>query len=231
MIDHAELDDLLRDPSRLAVEDAPARGRARARRPDPTEPIEQESLTARMAKLAGLIVAVAMLSGALVTAALSAESPRHGPGDLRARSLPSASLTGVHALLGVTSIEPGDPEGVASTQPSRWPRLPERQPPDPVRTVRDFYASVRSAPERALTMVSPELIDSGSELLVRSWRTVRDVTLHEVSAEESGMVRVVVTLLRDGGRQVRMTQLLGVSDDATPLISAARLLSAQHFGD
>ncbi|MGH3520351.1 MAG: hypothetical protein ACRDQ7_23800 [Haloechinothrix sp.] len=262
MIDHDALNDLLRDPSRLAVSDQPDPPPPRyldsdatvpAHRPDPAEPVEQGSVLGRVSKLAGLAVAMAVLAAAMVAASMTSEANRTRADDEQARSLPHTSLTGVRALIGLPGPDP-PPRSPPSRTPathaedttasppdataeSGWASRPDTSPPPTsttpervtkIQAVQEFYRWVAANPEHALIMVSPNLRDSGSEDLVRIWRTVRDITVHEVREEPSGMVRVVVTMIRDNDEQVRMTQLLGVDSGPSPLITEARLLSAQR---
>lgn len=249
------LADLLRDPTPLAELPPPPPFRpvdehgdpVPRHRPDPEEPVEQESALARSARLAGLAVAAAALCAAVVAASHAAEEVRGKPRPERA----AVSLTGAHALAGFDRSEL--PREVATTgsdapatsdapTPSETAVAQERiappadepatstatsTPEDALETVRSFYQAVAADPLDALDMVSPDLLTTEQDDLVASWERVNRVTLHDLRVEPDGMVRVVLTMIGDGEEQVRMTQLLRL-DAPTGLISEAKLLSAHR---
>lgn len=221
-------------------------------RPDPAEPVDRESRAARVAKLAGLTVAIVALCGAVVAASHAAGRDRSR---IKPERPVAGSMSGAHALIGFDDVASylggsGTEDGARSGLPevtTAAPRTgedaqPRQATPDPTSTattttssetateldtVRAFYDTVVADPTQALSMLGPDLLDSGSDQLIRSWESVTSVTLHELRAEADGMVRVVVTMVREDDHRVRMTQLLSLSTPSGP-ISEAKLLSSQR---
>lgn len=248
-VDRAQLTELLRDPSPLADAELAPPYRPYfdhddpmpRHRPDPAEPVDRESRAARVAKLAGLTVAIAVLCGAVVASSHAAGRDR---GRIKPERPVAGSMSGAHALIGfddVTSYRSGLPEVTTAAPRTGQDAQPRQGTPDQASTatttstetatefdtVRAFYDTVVADPTQALSMLGPDLLDSESDQLIRSWASVTDITLHELRAEADGMVRVVVTVVRKDDHRVRMTQLLRLSTPSGP-ISEAKLLSSQR---
>lgn len=258
MVDHDGLTELLRDPSPLAMVTSlsprPPRSyydeQVPRQRADPVEPVGEESVVARLAKLAALGMAMAMLSGAVVAAALIAQAEQGTTPGRGAAAARGSTMTGVRALIGFDAT--GDPAHRPAGTVTGEHRAPDvtrapattdgaadssSAPPSatiggaPPRTraatVEAFYRLVDQKPGEAIGMLSPQLLDSNPDELVRIWDSVREITLHEVRPEPDGMVRVVLTMVRAGERPVRMTQLLGLATPNGP-ITEVKLLSSQR---
>lgn len=232
MVHHEELAELLRDPSPLALltplpppppyfdHDDPVPHH----RVDPTEPVEREGMVARLAKLTALGIALVMLCGAVMAAALLAKGG-HDITTSRPDAAPTSSMTGVRALIGFATGERHTEQSTESAfRPGSSTPLPTA---DETATVKEFYRLIDEQPGAAVGLVSPTLLDSDPGELVRSWESVREITLHEVRSEPEGMVHVVLTMVLAGERPVRMTQMLGLASPNGP-ITEVRLLSSQR---
>lgn len=92
-------------------------------------------------------------------------------------------------------------------------------------TVREFYELVATSPRKALTLLDPTSFKS-HEILLQSWRPLDSVTVHDLHEETNGNIRTVVTMSYPRGEQIRLTQVLELSQTAETLISEATLLSA-----
>lgn len=245
-VDRDYLNALLRDPSPLRV-------------PEPAEPDhpadvvreEPESTTARIAKLTGLVLAVALLCGSLVTAVFL---DRHRTAARQAQP-PERQITGIAALAGfaITAPPPAETAQVterAATIPTddeaaRTPAEPDDAvssarsatsgPATRVSTdddvdafVRAFYDRVTSGPDDALPLLGGSLLGEQPDVLLDALRLIDTVAVHRVSVRPDGLVRAVVTVTRADAKRFRVTHLLRVEAGPPALITEARLLSSQH---
>ena len=101
-------------------------------------------------------------------------------------------------------------------------------PGDRIALVREFYRLVGSSPQDALELLTPELRADQPGELVRAWSSMESITLTDARLRGDGSVLAVVMMVQPDGEELRVTQLLNFADGTEPLISQARLLSAQH---
>ncbi len=246
-VDRDYLNELLRDPSPL-------------RAPEPAEPNhpaehvvrdEPESTTARIAKLTGLVVAVALLCGSLVTAVFL---DRHRTAARQAPP-PERQITGIAALAGFAitapppaetaqvteravtiptdeeaATTPAESDDVASSAPlaTSAPSTRVSTDDDVDAFVRAFYDRVTSGPDDALPLLGGSLLGEQPDVLLDALRLIDTVAVHRVSVRPDGLVRAVVTVTRADEQRYRVTHLLRVVAGPPALITEARLLSSQH---
>lgn len=230
MVDRDELNDLLRDPSPLIP-------------PEPPEPEYEpapelpESAARRIAKLAGLVTALAMLCGAVVAATYL---DRQRAAEETATFRP-VHITGTRALVGFTPTPPAPAEtmltsaaaGGEAPQPgtpvgSDAGVEPSPYPTDPADFAEEFYRCIGPRPRDAISMLGANLRAGQSAELEHAWRIVRKVDVHELRIEPDGMVRAVVTMTTSDDERFRLTQLLRIDDGPPQAITEARLLSSRH---
>lgn len=254
MVDRDELNALLRDPSPLRV-DEPAESAISAEDADDAFRDEPESTTARVAKLTGLILAVGLLCGSLVTAAFL---DRHRTAGRQAPP-PERQITGIAALAGFAMTTPppattapvteraattptddtatdtaapaeaksGDgPTSAPPTRSSPATRVGTAEEIDAF--IRDFYHRLTEGPDDAFSLLGGSLLEGQPKVLTDALRLVDAVTVHRVSMEPNGLVRAVITVTRADSQRYRVTHLLRVESGPPALITEARLLSAQH---
>lgn len=245
-VDRDYLNALLRDPSPLRV-------------PEPAEPDhpaedvvreEPESTAARIAKLTGLVLAVALLCGSLVTAVFL---DRHRTAARQAPP-PEQQITGIAALAGFATTAspptetaqvteravtiPTDEEAattpaesddaVSSTPSTSEPAARVSTDDDVDAFVRAFYDRVTSGPDDALPLLGGSLLGEQPDVLLDALRLIDTVAVHRVSVRPDGLVRAVVTVTRADAQRYRVTHLLRVEAGPPALITEARLLSSQH---
>lgn len=224
MVDRDELNDLLRDPSPLIPPEPPE--------PD-FEPAPElpESAARRIAKLAGLVTALAMLCGAVVAATYL---DRQRAAEETATFRP-VHITGIRALVGFTptpqapdTSPPTAAGGEAPQDGSGTGGEPSSYPTDATDFADEFYGNIAPRPRDAISMLGASLRAGQSAELEHAWRTVRRVDVHELSIEPDGMVRAVVTMTTSDDERFRLTQLLRIDDGPPQAITEARLLSSRH---
>lgn len=226
-IDRDELNDLLRDPSPLIP-------------PEPPEPEAEpapelpESAAMRIAKLAGLVTALAMLCGAVVAATFL---DRQRAAEETATFRP-VHITGARALVGfipsrqataaaANSLPPSAAGGEAP-QPGTQSEQSAAYPHDPTEFADEFYSSIGPRPADAIGMLGENLRAGQSAELAHAWGTVRKVDVHELRVEPDGMVHAAVTMTTSNDERFRLTQRLKIDEGPPPAITEARLLSSRH---
>jgi hypothetical protein len=95
--------------------------------------------------------------------------------------------------------------------------------------VKNFYSLIDSNPQGALAMLKPLLAGEQPGNLVRAWSSMNAVKVQSEEVQPDGSILAIVTMLQPDGGYLRITQLLRLADDASGLISEARLLSSQHM--
>ncbi|MFD2421502.1 hypothetical protein [Amycolatopsis pigmentata] len=223
----------------------PPRVGQRRRVPPPREP---EGRLAKAAKLAGLTTAASLLVGAVVASSLvtrtrSDQTARPNPvpppitgaaalggfalqgngRPLREESRPPAATT--PAQIPVTGANPPAP----SSSPASATKAPDR-PDDGVDLVKQFYQRMASQrPQDALAMLSPEVAGDQPGDLVRAWSSMSKVQVDTAKVQPDGSVIAVVTMLRQDGARLRVTQQFGLTGDGDTVISRVVLLSAEQL--
>ncbi|MFB9727878.1 hypothetical protein [Haloechinothrix salitolerans] len=248
-VDRDYLNALLHDPSPLRVPEPGGPDHSVDAPAEDTVWEEPETTAARVAKLTGLVLAVALLCGALVAAVFLDRyrtAARQAP--------PERQITGIAALAGFAMTTSPHAETAPVTQRANPVRrsdaataptqsatesgnTPSATPEPTLRAntdddsgafVRDFYRSVTEEPEDALGMLGGSLLDGQPDALSDALRFIDTVTVHRVSVRPDGLVRAVITVTRADSQRYRVTHLLRVEAGPPALITEARLLSAQH---
>lgn len=219
-VDADALTDLLRDPSPLMVDDP-----IDEVEPEPPPP---ERTIVRVAKIAALVTAVALLCGAIVAAAFLDRQRRSAPPP----SVPDSSITGVRALAvieggGVTKVPKHAAQGPGGgrSQGATW-RPTGAELTDPKKLVRQFYEHIGGQPDKALAVLGGTLTDDERRELAVAWRGVERVDVDELGVRPDGLVHAVVRMTTDTAEQYRLDHLLTVDP---PKITEVRLLSAQRI--
>ncbi|WP_089300159.1 hypothetical protein [Haloechinothrix alba] len=259
-IDHGELDALLRDPTVLATTASPTRDDAtgtEGSRPEGAQPetAQPGGTITRAVKLAGLVVATALLCGAIATAPALVDA---SPEPARTATLDAGTATGMRALLATAAPPLGDatagaspstgnpepisPDSATDRATDRAPQPSQREqeagstaadsPPSAEDVVRTFYDRVATDPEGAIAMLTDEVVEASIEPSRASrahiWRTASDLEVHELRIQSDDVIRALVTLTDPTGARLRLDQLLHVSTEPEPRITEVRLLSSQH---
>ncbi|MGH3431965.1 MAG: hypothetical protein ACRDQB_03915, partial [Thermocrispum sp.] len=222
-VDADGLTDLLRDPSPLLA-DEPDDWRP----PAPVAEPQPEHLAVRVAKLAALVTAVALLCAAIVAAAFL---------DRQRRSTPPpgepTTITGVRALAGIApdggvTAAPAPaaqrPGGAASSQGAIHTSLVGAT--DPCELAREFYRLIAERPDAALSMLGGSLSDDERRELAVAWREVDRVEVHDLRRHHGRDVRAVVEMITSAAERYLVDHLLLA---APPKITEVRLLSSQRL--
>jgi hypothetical protein len=225
--------------------------------PEPEQPPEEpESRLARRAKLVALLAAAALVAGSIIIAAtvtsqhraLSPTTPDAGPAQAAGASalggyaVSDPSSTGrPPAKAQRTSAKPSSVTSVvdtparselsvstASAAPPRTSTAPTTIP-QKLEAVKNFYKMVDDDPQDALSLVVPPLVGQELGRLVRAWSSMDSIQVQRADVQPDGSILAIVTMLQPDGSQLRITQMLRLADDASGLISEARLLSTQRM--
>jgi hypothetical protein len=95
--------------------------------------------------------------------------------------------------------------------------------------VKKFYEMIDLNPQGALAMLEPLLAGEQPGDLVRAWSSMNAVEVQGAEVQPDGSILAIVTMLQPDGGYLRVTQLLRLADDASGLISDAKLLSSQRM--
>jgi hypothetical protein len=223
--------------------------------PEPEQPPEQpESRLARRAKLVALLAAAALVAGSIIIAATVTSqhhalptTPDAGSAQGSGASAPGGfavsdpSPTGRSpAKAHRTSAKPtvtavADTQAMdqisvstASAAPQRTSTAPTTIP-QKLEAVKKFYKMVDDNPQDALSLVVPPLISEELGRLVRAWSSMDSIQVQRTDVQPDGSILAIVTMLQPDGSHLRISQMLCLADDASGLISEARLLSAQRM--
>lgn len=212
-------------------------------------PREPEGRLAKAAKLAGLTTAASLLVGAVVASSLVTRTRS----DQTARPNPvPPPITGAAALGGFAlqgSVKPlhEEPHPPATALPSQLPGAGPTQTvsssspssatspvhgltDDKVDLVKQFYQRMASQrPQDALAMLSPEVAGNQPGDLVRAWSSMSKVEMDQAKVQPDGSVIAVVTMVRQDGTRLRVTQQFGLADAGDSMISRVVLLSAEQL--
>jgi hypothetical protein len=256
MVDRPFLDEVFDEPRKYLQPP-----RLRRKHKPAQSPGEPESPLARRAKLAGLVVAAALLIASIVAAATLTDEQDEASGTAPEKP----EITGIAALGGFV-IPPGTSSAERpATEPATGPvaanttvtTTPEPftttgtstgsgstsrvgQPTtttsttrvtttttDNVGRVEEFYRLVDNNPEDAAALLAPSGFGSRTDDLVRAWKAMRSVQLESVQEEADGSIRAVVVMVQPDGKELRVTHLLTMSQDAATRIAQAELVSAE----
>lgn len=184
-----------------------------------------EPALARVAKLAGLVTAVAVLCGAIVAAAFldlhrrqaEPQPAENGTTGVQAFTMPGASEDGVTAGLEPVAQQP-------AVEPSEEP-VSHAAGARPEDIAREFYRLVDEDPKRALAKLGGPLTDDDRQALVVAWRDIDRLHVEETRTPRNGWVEAVLTMTTTDGRSYRMEQELRIDP---PMVTEVRLLSAQR---
>jgi hypothetical protein len=222
-------------------------------------PLEQESLLARRAKLAALLAAGALVAGAIVAASTlagqhRAQAPTQAADALeitgaaalggfavpdqapssqeRAKTTKPSTKQTPAAPTAETTPATGQITTMASTTATPSPTTspgPRTTVADRLVAVSNFYSLVNHDPQGALGMLKPLLAGEEPGALVRAWDSIKAVQVEDTRVQPDGSILAIVTMLQQDGSRLRVTQLLRFAEDASGLISDARLLSTQRM--
>lgn len=228
--------------------------RLRSKR-SPAPSREPESTLVKVAKLAGLTTAASLLVGAVVASSMLT---RQRPEETGETNLVAPQITGAAALGGFVpegaslprkggQTSAADSRTVATSQvpvaqtqpvagdttdaiPTTASTPAETGADVKVALVKQFYQRMVSPhPEDALAMLTPELAGDEPGDLVRAWSSMSKVDVDEVEVQADGTVRAVVTMLQRDGTELRVTQVLSLTEGKSDAISRAVLLSAEQL--
>ncbi|GAB3508121.1 hypothetical protein [Amycolatopsis cihanbeyliensis] len=257
MVDRDHLRQALREP-RQYLRHVPARSSAGERpseqppvRPESTL-ARRSKLTALV--LAGALLSGSVVTASLL--ADDRETPRPdrleitGPAALGGFAMPESGRTGSVGGSGggpgpetstatttaratqrsdpASSTDTGATEAQPTAQPEATTTAQASPRADRVALVEEFYQRVRENPVDALALLDPLLTGDQPDTLVRAWNSMGSLTVESLRTLADGSVRAVITVPQPGGQRLRIIQLLEFTTGATPLISQATLLSAQH---
>ncbi|MBK1789366.1 hypothetical protein [Prauserella cavernicola] len=244
LVDDEYLREFFREPRRYL----PPPGTRDERMDEPPPPPEPERPFARRAKLAALLLALALLGTSIVVAASIASDHDQSSGDdvgepleitgaaaLGGFALPAKStagkavvddaapaVAGAPATAGaVRQVAQRDDAGEGSQTGEADTSAQGR-----VGTVREFYERVDTSPDDAVELLGPSLA-AERESLVEAWRSMDSVEVEDLREERDGSVLAVVTMVPERGTPLRVTQQLGVDAGPSGRINDAKLLSAQ----
>jgi hypothetical protein len=204
---------------------------------------------------AAALVAAAIITASTVAAQRRAQAPTETAGGLEITGaaalggfavpdLPSSSQgpaktakPSTRQTSAAPTAQAGQPSGqiavTASTSaPTPSPTTPQATTTtvaDKLAAVNKFYSMVGHDPQNALAMLKPVLAGEKPGDLVRAWRSMEPVQVEDIRVQPDGSILAIVTMLRPDGSHLRVTQLLRLAEDASGLISDARLLSTQRM--
>ncbi|HET6504067.1 MAG TPA: hypothetical protein VFG87_25240 [Amycolatopsis sp.] len=232
--------------------------RAYSRRPA-TPPREPESRLAKVAKLAGLTTAGALLIGAVVASSMVTRARTDQAGRVTPAPPPitGAAALGGFAMQGGTKTHRGDGSSAPSTSAELLNTQQASSAPAPsgsptstpsgtsstlsstaapvgdgskLALVKEFYQRMGSQrPQDALAMLAPELAGDQAGDLVRAWSSMSRIEVLDTSVESDGSVLAVVSMRQQDGTTLQVTEKLQFSADTRDVISQAVLLSARQL--
>jgi hypothetical protein len=254
-VDREYLEQVFREPQKFL----PPRVKPEPEPEPEQPPLEQESLLARRAKLAALLAAGALVAGAIVAASTlagqhRAQTPTRAADTLeitgaaalggftapdpppssqgRAKPTKPSSKQTPAALTAETTQASGQITTIASTTATPSPTTssgPRTTVADRLVAVSNFYSLVNHDPQSALGMLKPLLAGQEPGDLVRAWDSIKGVQVEDTRVQPDGSILATVTIVQLDGSRLRVTQLLRFAEDASGLISDARLLSTQRM--
>jgi hypothetical protein len=254
-VDREYLEQVFREPQKFL----PPRMRQEPEPEPEQPPEEPESPLARRAKLVGLLAAAVLVTGSIIAAASMAGQPRTQPPTLDTGSQPltDAAALGGFAVPGppqssqsttktwktsvkstavapaaetaVSTSQTGSPTAAApSSQTTPWSPAPTttRQK---LEAVKNFYELIDQNPQGALSMLVPVAVGEEPGDLVRVLSSMDSIQVQDTKMQPDGSILAIVTMRQPDGSHLRISQVLRLADDASGLISDARLLSAQRM--
>ncbi|WP_028852157.1 hypothetical protein [Thermocrispum municipale] len=235
-VDVDELNELMRDPSVLEGDLADDAVEWPAQQPAEPEP---EPTAMRVAKLAALVTAVALLCAAIVAAAFLDRQRRDAP-----QQGATQHVTGVRALAGIehdgeVAAAPAPaaqrPGGAASAAGSAGTSPGASEPasshramwtPDPCELAIIFYRRLADEPARALAMLGSRLSDDERRTLLTVWRELDRIQVRDLRQLADDLVQATVLMTTTDGEAYRVDHQLQVDP---PAITDVVLLSSQRL--
>jgi hypothetical protein len=255
-VDRVYLEQVFREPQKYLP---PRAKQEPAREPEqpPREPESSLARRAKLVGLvaAAALVVGSIITASTLTDRHRAQPPLETAG---AKEFTGAAALGGFAVAGAPSTERGDaktsqrsprqtssPAPVAETEqhnsqvggstptPTSTPTTQQGSATtttaEKLVAVKKFYEMVDRNPQGALAMLEPLLAGEQPGDLVRAWSSMDAVEVQDAEVQSDGSILAIVTMLQPDGGYLRVTQLLRLADDASGLISAARLLSTQRM--
>jgi hypothetical protein len=213
--------------------------------------------TRQLAKLAGLSVATAVLCGSVAAASIINTRRQAVTTDAAARPaiemtvdqalLPSLFTIDPAAAAPERGITTGLPAPNTGTAAATVERQAGNRPPtvsadtrklsghpapstEPANAelVRQFYALLAGKPATALGLLDGVLRDSDLSRFIDSWSQVRNVQVLDVQQRADGTLLAIVQMVVPDGGQMRVQQLMRVTDTKPQRITGAEIISAQR---
>ncbi|WNV90801.1 hypothetical protein [Umezawaea sp. Da 62-37] len=97
-----------------------------------------------------------------------------------------------------------------------------------IEVVREFYGLLPAQPAAAARLLSTDLVGSDALGFVRSWSTIKAITIDSTTQRPDGSVLADVSMQELDGRWLRVEQLFWFGDMSAPKIIGTELLSAQR---
>ncbi|MDR7302571.1 hypothetical protein [Haloactinomyces albus] len=217
-------------------------GRGTVPHPDPPSP-------PRTLRTAGALLGVLLLCGGMtLTSLILQRSPASSPAVPGARAEP---VTGAQALR-PDLLHRARPFTVARppARESGQLRLEDLLGPPPPKAESDvglgqanpLAGSTRSAillitnfhrllgtdPDRAMALVSPELITTQRAEIVRAWQALKSVRTQRIHSRQDGAVVATLTAEHPDGRHIMLRHVFTVDEGTHPYIVDIELLAARH---
>jgi hypothetical protein len=123
-----------------------------------------------------------------------------------------------------------DPKLDPSTAPTAVappPTVPATSQPK-IDVVRKFYQLLPANPTEAARLLTADLVGSDPLDFVRSWNTIKAITVDGTTLRPDGSVLAEVSMQELDGRWLRVEQRFWFADTSTPKIIGTELLSAQR---
>jgi hypothetical protein len=209
---------------------------------------EPEHPFARRAKLAGLVLAVALLIGAIVVAAtknqstatqsgwaaalngftISAAPEARGGSGAAAKPAPTSASTpsSTSAPAASATPAPGGPQVTPAADDSPGSAGANEK----IAAVRAFYRTMDQRPKDALSLLDPVLSTVQAQSLLDAWQQMDSIEVSQAQVQPDGTVLAVVTMIQRDGVRLRLTQSLRLAAGKPGVISEVRLLSAERLG-
>lgn len=164
------------------------------------------------------------------TVAAQLSGDRSGTADSPGRTPKPVPSSSHHASGKATGTILGAP-GVA-TRTSPADTVDDRSPSEGLvsatQVVRTFYQLAATDPRVATRLLTPGLLATDEGGFDRAWSSISKIQVESVKQTSNDTAEAVVRMLEPDGTWLRVVELLHVTGGDAPLISGAKLLSAQR---
>ena len=217
----------------------------------PEETTQDKRRSTRAAKAAGLVTGALVLFASVAAASVLAGNRPTGPDRPRTGApielsgstalrpdLLSAKLGGETAPTNQTAAAPAPNPPIAADPKidnAATPSAPVVAPPTvalgaqpKIDIVRRFFELLPAQSAAASRLLTPDLVGGSASDFVRSWSTIKAITVDSTTLRPDGTVLAEVSMQELDGRWLRVEQLFWFSDTSVPRIVATEVLSAQR---